>query len=315
VKHPVLGVAAGLVIVGAAGTGVGALTGNLWQSPVRMVPVSGQVRLRPSTRTIAVSVFDAHVTVRGTSGRRVTYSGWLPMVRQGARTRQGADGEWTMDVRGATMQLGLRQLPADRDGLAFTWRSPQLTLTVPRGLAVTITTTNGAVRLSGIDGASSVSTTNSPVDVSGVDGPLHVRTSNGQVSVRGVMGPVTVQDQNGGLVLDAIRGAVQAATVNSPVSLRNLWGAVHVTDANGSITGSSPIGGLWSLQTSNAPIRLQVPHTVSAALQATTSAGSIGGSVDWAPEGPNAARCRLGTGLHRVSLETSNASIWVDGAH
>lgn len=315
-KHPVLRLASCLVIVGAVGAGIGAVTGNLWQTPTRLVAVSGQVRIPHRTRTVDVEVFDTNVTVSGTTGNALTYAGRLPVLQEktASGARQVMNSEWTVSVGGDSVLMQLKKLPSQRRGLAISWRSPHLTISLPRHLAVKISTTNGTVRLQGIDASSTIDTTNSPVTTSAVQGPLHVHTSDGNVSLRAVTGSVAVTDQNGGVTLTNVHGSVDVQTSTSPVSLTNLLGSVNVADTSGAITAASPIGGRWTLKTTESPIRLSVPRATNALMTALTSQGSIGGTLHWIPEGPNSARSRTGTGIHRVRLQTTSANITVDRA-
>jgi DUF4097 and DUF4098 domain-containing protein YvlB len=266
---------------------------------------------------VDLAVFDANVTVTGTTGHTLAYSGILPVLHQktASSARRIMDSEWTVEVRGDTLLMRLRKLPSQKTGLAISWQSPHLTVTLPHELGIKITTTNGTVRLQGVDAASAIHTTNSSVIASAVQAPLHVNTSSGRVSLRNVTGSVTVQDQNGGVTLTNIRGSVDVKTSTSPVTMTNLLGSVDVENTNGAITGSSAIVGGWSLETSNAPIRLTIPQATNALVTALTSQGSIGGTLRWIPKGPNAAVSRLGGGMHRVTLQTSSANISVDGAH
>lgn len=276
-KHSVLGLASGLVIIGAIIVGVGALTGNLWKTPTQLVPVSGQIAIRHRIRTTDLVVFDANITVTGTSGHILSYSGKLPVLHQktASSARRVMDSEWTVEVRGDTVLMRLKKMPSQRRGLAISWQSPRLTITLPRDVAVKVTTTNGTVRLQGVDAASVVNTTNSAVIASAVDGPVQANTSSGSVFLDNVTGPVIVRNQNGGITLSNIRGSVDARTSTSPVTLTNLFGPVDVVDMDGAITGSSAIDGGWSLKTSNAPIRLTVPGASNAFVTALTSQGSI----------------------------------------
>jgi DUF4097 and DUF4098 domain-containing protein YvlB len=114
------------------------------------------------------------------------------------------------------------------------------TIRVPRKTELArIVTSNGAIRIDGIDGAARLRTSNGTIRGTGVTGSLDAETSNGRVEVTDLGGPVNVRTSNGAveLTFDSVH-EVRATTSNGAITLRlpaGSGGAIHAHTSNGSI--------------------------------------------------------------------------------
>jgi hypothetical protein len=117
---------------------------------------------------------------------------------------------------------------------------------------------------------------------------------------------------NGGVEADALRSDVQAYTVNGQVRV-STTGTVQAKTVNGSITASL-LKPFWSkppeLSTVNGGIRLMLPPTANAALEAATKNGKI--VTDFIAKGKvtdHEVVGRIGGGGSRLVLSTVNGTI------
>lgn len=313
-KRTLFYVASGCVVIGAIGAGIGAVTGNLWKTPVSLGVIDGTINPNDGVKNVEIVIPSGNVRLTGTSGTTVKYSGALTALHQ--RTQADANrlirSEWKVERSGDTLKLFLQQRPSQREGLNASWRSPHLELQIPRTMTTEIRTSNGSVNISAMDAECVVQTSNDTVTASDVNGSVNMTTSSGKITLKNITGSVTVRDSNGGIDASTIRGAANLQTSNGAIILKTVTGSVEALNSNGAITGSSVINGKWFLKTSNAHISLSVPRNTNASIYASTSNGSIKGGVHWISQSSDTASCNLGSGVNKVQLETSNGSISVN---
>ncbi|UCF10663.1 MAG: DUF4097 family beta strand repeat protein [Candidatus Bipolaricaulota bacterium] len=169
-------------------------------------------------------------------------------------------------------------------------------VTVPVLADVELTTSNGAIEVTGIEGTVGASTSNGRITASSIAGALAADTSNGRIDIDAVHGTITLETSNGAIAMDDVQGAVQAETSN---------GAIHFA---GTFAGDA-----HRLETSSGLIEVLVHPTASLHFDARTSNGSITATLplagdisgdEWSAElNPPATT--------RVTLRTSNGAITI----
>ncbi len=205
--------------------------------------------------------------------------------------------EAVLTARAATVEQaesGLEQITVERsesEGVAvISARIPRgvrggvsFILTVPIEMSLDLTTTNGAIDVTGVSGNVTAVTSNGEARVIDCDGDLDVRTSNGKITIEGE------------LLAD-----VKARTSNGTVRLKG-----------------SLLPGAHEIQTSNGSIHADlfgVPVTVTA----TTSNGQVTADGHKIKHGqavtlgiPDSSGDSLEAAMAKLSLRTSNGSIQV----
>ena len=133
---------------------------------------------------------------------------------------------------------------------------------------------------------------------------------------------VTVKTMNGGVRLDDVEGKITATTTNGNVSGEAVMGELQGSTVNGSVSMTlDGVSGDVRLTTVNGAVRLEVPPTVNADLDAATVNGGVSvddklGLADVSRDrgafGPaTSIRGRLNKGGPRVSLHTTNGGVRV----
>lgn len=148
--------------------------------------------------------------------------------------------------------------------------------------------------------AAVLSTTNGAIAVTGTAGGVTAGTTNGAINLTSTRGPAELQTTNGAIRLDAHRGAVDAGTTNGAIrcDLAALDAAEHAI-----------------LGTTNSDIELFLPADVSALIDASNTNGTIrflDFSYTWEtmPTDHHAV-ARIGSGTSTVTLTTTNGDITV----
>jgi DUF4097 and DUF4098 domain-containing protein YvlB len=151
-------------------------------------------------------------------------------------------------------------------GLGIRWE-----VEVPDGLAVTVKTMNGTVRLQDVSGRITAATTNGNVSGTGVSGVVQGSAVNGSVSMTldALSGDVRLQTVNGSVRLElpaTVDAELDATTVNGGVSVDDKLGLADVSANRGAFGPPTNIRGRLNkggprvtLQTTNGGVRVTTP--------------------------------------------------------
>jgi hypothetical protein len=172
-----------------------------------------------------------------------------------------------------------------------------MTVLVPRGAQVRVSTGNGAVSVERVGGEVSASTGNGRVNVLDTDGAVRVSTGNGDVQVRDVKGAVRVSTGNGRVNVTTAQGPVEARSGNGDIDVRMT--AVRPSEDMTFSTGSGDV-------------RVTLPANYNGDLDASTGNGSISSDFDLKLEGrmnPRRVRATIGSGGARLRLATGNGGL------
>ena len=203
--------------------------------------------------------------------------------------------------------------PLDHRGNA----GARFTIHVPKKTELaSIVTSNGAIRVEGIEGAAHLRTSNGGVHVNGLVGPLEVQTSNGTVEVSDVTGDTTLRSSNGTIRADVRKGRFGATTSNGSITVHLMEAdssPVRLESSNGHIELTMDAAREVRASTSNSSITVRLPADVGAIVSAHTSNSSISCDFDVSVHGGQISKHRLegtiGKGGPLLDLGTSNGSI------
>lgn len=193
----------------------------------------------------------------------------------------------------------------DEDGLhgGRRWRNwsnrakLEITVAVPRGVNLVVTSGNGAVDLGAAVAAARVSSGNGRVRVRGVQGRVDASSGNGEVSVDDVTGPVKVHTGNGDVAIGTVNGPVEASSGNGDiiVAMKRLAGDGDLEFSSG-----------------NGRIEVTVPEDFSAEVEASSGNGRVTTDFPIRIVGrivPSRLRGTIGDGKRRLTMHTGNGSM------
>jgi len=195
----------------------------------------------------------------------------------------------------------------------------EYTIHVPKHVLLDlIHSSNGALRVDGVEGNVRMRTSNGAVHLTAVKGDADVETSNGGIDVEDQQGSLRLHSSNGHIKVDARGGRFEAETSNGSIEARlndlsSSW-PLRVETSNGhvdlSVDGKVPD---MRVTTNNSAIDLRLPDSTSARLVASTSHGDINSDFDLTTHGGSISKDHLegdiGGGGRTIELNTSNSSI------
>lgn len=173
--------------------------------------------------------------------------------------------------------------------------STHLNLTVPKQLALELTTGNGNISSDGLAANLRLQTQQGALTVKNMTGNVQADTGNGNLIFEQVTGTQHMaKSGNGSLTFKQVTGALQASTTNGNIEA-DLLGVDRPED--------------YSLSTSNGNVILGLPSTSSARIRYQAKVGQIKTSFEHQADQQTIV---VGQGAARIRLETSNGNIEVN---
>jgi DUF4097 and DUF4098 domain-containing protein YvlB len=222
--------------------------------------------------------------------------------------------EMKIDIVPSASSIAIRTIPPiDRFGNA----GARYTIHVPKKTVLAgIVSSNGSIRVEGIEGDTHLRTSNGSVHATMLVGPLDVQTSNGSVDVSEINGDTTLHSSNGTIRADVRKGRFGASTSNGSITahLRDAdSGPVRLSSSNGHIELTMDAAREVHATTTNSSITVRMPSSAAARVDAHTSNASITCDFDVSVRGGQMSKHHLegtiGSGGPTLDLGTSNGSI------
>ena len=221
-----------------------------------------------------------------------------------------------LDIQSSGNSLAVRAI---RPSMSHGSMGVRMLLHVPRQVELErIVTSNGGVRINGVQGGAHVKTSNGAIHIDSLSGNLDAQTSNGAIDVDHVGGGAVMHTSNGHIEGEAVAGPVEATTSNGGIRLHlgpgGGAGPLHFSTSNGPIDLTMP-GALKSelrARSSNGSITLHLAPSVNAHLHAATSNSAV--TTDFTMTGQvtmakHSIDGNLGSGGPSIDLTNSNGAI------
>lgn len=110
-----------------------------------------------------------------------------------------------------------------------------LTVKVPRNLAVTIDDGSGAILVTGLAGGLQLDDDSGSIDIINMEGSLKITDGSGRIDIEDVRGDVDVQDGSGHIKINLIKGDVSITDGSGSIMVQDINGNVTIADGSGNI--------------------------------------------------------------------------------
>ena len=184
-------------------------------------------------------------------------------------------------------------------GVGHSWVL-DIDLNVPRQCNLDLSTIDGAVEVSGVEGTVDASSVDGNIEVTDVRGDIHCTTVDGSCELANVEGKVNVSSTDGSLTINGRIHGLKAHTVDGGVNVEALDGS---TNAEG-----------WRLSTTDGSVMVRVPKSLSFDLEASSVDGniSVSGPVKFVSRSHRKVVATLGEGGSPLSISTTEGSVSVE---
>jgi hypothetical protein len=185
------------------------------------------------------------------------------------------------------------------------WRSPQVTVETPTSLDLQARTSDGALRVNGIQGTLELHTSDGAVDVSDVAGSVRLTASDGAIHIQNVTGTLESHSSDGHATIDGKFTALQ----------------VHVSDGRLDVTlnEGSQLSTASRIEGSDGSVTVRLPRTLAADLDVHTSDGGIKcdlpltmNGYDSSHNGGHNLRGHLNSGGVPLEIHTSDGNVTIE---
>jgi hypothetical protein len=184
------------------------------------------------------------------------------------------------------------------------WHGPSVIVETPSLLDLEARTSDGGLKVSGVQGSLQLHTSDGKVDVEDVGGSLRLTASDGSIRIHNVTGTLESRSSDGHVTVDGRFTAVQ----------------VHTSDGNLDLTlnEGTQLSGLSRIESSDGRVSVRLPRALAADLDVHTSDGRINCSLPLTMEGYNSDRSsghdlrgHLNAGGAELAIHTSDGSVTI----
>lgn len=263
----------------------------------------------------------AHLTVENFNGSVEIYS-WdtnkIEVSGTKHASRQEDLGLLKVDIVASGDRVQVRTVRPS-EGIRRGSMGAKYRIHVPRKTALDrVETSNGSVRVDGVQGNGRLITSNGSVKIKNHVGDVDLTTSNGPVDISAVQGTLTVATSNGPVTASDVKGHIEATTSNGPIRVdvaeTQTSRPLKLKTSNGPVqlTLRTPQSGDIIANSSNGPITVRIQEGMGARVKARTSNAQVQSELPLAAVATqlkNRLEGTIGTGGPLLDLATSNGAI------
>ncbi len=212
---------------------------------------------------------------------------------------------------GSTVSIELNELDID-DSMAIGKLS--LAIFIPNGVALTLSTENHPLSISGLECSIDLTSENAPIAIRDCMGDNVIESENGPIALDNCNGNLKISIENGPLSADMVRGdSLSIKSENGPIKIREAqYPYVSITNENGVIYYETlPIeDGRFTLENENGIIHLSLPVNFDFEMEVETEYGSVKCKLDAEVIHTDEKYIiKNGEGKNKISIKTENGSI------
>jgi len=244
--------------------------------------------------------FDGTIQVRSWDRNEVL----VEIERRGSSQSVAEALDVEASQEGNRVVVEARQPRGQRDGFTVGWtrESVNLTVTAPRRASLEARTGDGGIDVDDLEGT---------VGLNSGDGRIHASRVSGRIRARTGDGSIAIDEAAGQVDADSGDGSIEIAGRLDELNLRTGDGGVRVDLSGGSVMKSD-----WRVTTGEGNIRIRVPDSFNADVDAYSGDGRV--RVEGLPAGDDrdedarrTVQGRLGSGGHTLHLRSGDGSIEV----
>lgn len=146
---------------------------------------------------------------------------------------------------------------------------------VPSQFTVHTTTSGGNITISGLKGDVDGETSGGNLTIESIEGKVRLSTSGGDANARDVTGDISLETSGGNIDVENINGALVVETSGGNIDLNNVDGSIVGSTSGGNIRVAANGNKGMDLETSGGNVKVIVPSTIAATVDAETSGGDV----------------------------------------
>jgi DUF4097 and DUF4098 domain-containing protein YvlB len=195
-------------------------------------------------------------------------------------------------------------------------RNLHIEVRMPRSGDLQVTSGDGAVEASSIDGNVTISTGDGALKASGLTGTVDLHTGDGSINVDGLKGDVKLRTGDGSIEAHGLDGKVNADSGDGHIKLEGRFDGLNVHTGDGSVearvNNGSRLSTGWNIRTGDGSVDMTLPGDLQANIDASTGDGHISLGMAITVEGSlsnSQIHGKMNGGGQPLVIHTSDGSI------
>ncbi len=187
---------------------------------------------------------------------------------------------------------------------------------MPRTGDLQVSTGDGAVEASALDGNIVISTGDGSVKASGLSGTVDLHTGDGSINVDSLKGDIKLRTGDGSVEARGLDGRVNADSGDGHIKLEGRFDSLNIRTGDGSVearaNNGSKMGAAWNIHTGDGSVDMTLPGDLQANIDASTGDGHISLGMPVTVEGSfsnSQIHGKMNGGGQPLVIHTSDGSI------
>lgn len=195
-------------------------------------------------------------------------------------------------------------------------RNLRIEVRVPRSADLQVSTGDGAVEASTIDGSITIATGDGSVKANALTGNVDLHTGDGSITVEALKGDIRLRTGDGSIEAHGLDGTVSANSGDGHIKLSGRFDGLNIKTGDGSVEARADNGSHmnsgWNVHTGDGSVDMTVPGDLQADIDASTGDGRISLGMPVTVEGSfsnSQIHGKMNGGGQRLVIHTSDGSI------
>jgi DUF4097 and DUF4098 domain-containing protein YvlB len=202
----------------------------------------------------------------------------------------------------------------------FSWgahnRNLHIEVRMPKSGDLQVSTGDGAVEASGVDGNVTISTGDGSVKASELNGTIDLHTGDGSINVDRLKGEIKLRTGDGSIEAHGIDGKMTAESGDGHIKLEGRFDGLNIRTGDGSVearvSNGSRMNTAWNVHTGDGSVDMTLPGDLQANIDASTGDGHISLGMPVTVEGSfsnSQIHGKMNGGGQPLVIHTSDGSI------
>jgi len=202
----------------------------------------------------------------------------------------------------------------------FSWgshnRNLHIEVRMPKSGDLQVSTGDGAVEASGVDGNTTISTGDGALKAHELTGTIDLHTGDGSISVDRLKGEIKLRTGDGSIEARGLDGKVTADTGDGHIKLEGRFDGLNIKTGDGSVEArvdnGSRMNTPWNIRTGDGSVDMTLPGDLQANIDASTGDGHISLGMPVTVEGSfsnSQIHGKMNGGGQPLIIHTSDGSI------
>ncbi len=195
-------------------------------------------------------------------------------------------------------------------------KSLHIEVRMPRNGDLQVSSGDGAVEASAIEGNVNVSTGDGAVKANDLTGTIDLHTGDGSITANGLKGEIRMRTGDGSIEAHGLDGKVSADSGDGHVKVEGRFDSLNIRTGDGSVEArvgnGSRVNAAWNIHTGDGSVDMTLPGDLQANIDASTGDGHISLGMPVTVEGSfsnSQIHGKMNGGGQPLVIHTSDGSI------